>query len=432
MVELKIVGGRVVDPHGGEPVAATVCIDNGRVVAVGDDQEARRELDARGTLVVPGLVDAHDHLRNLTPGLRLTEGLTLDALLKIAWRRSELADPAEYRVGAALATARLLKAGVTSVVDHVYPLHRDPLVKASIEGYEATGIRWFMARGVMTKPYQPICETADAAFASMEALLDGVVPNDRLFVAPVSFRQAEPEVFARSREFADEHGLRLYTHVAEADSEVSDCERAFGARPVELLYKLGFAGSDTTLVHCVKLSDHEIELLASTGTNVVHCPSNNMRLAKGVTKVPALLAAGINVCLGVDAMDDIFSEMRQELYLQSLATSDPAVMSVNAVLQMGTINGARAIGKATSLGVIEVGRLADLVCVDLSALHLQPVVEPLWTLVHRAGRHDVRHVVVDGKVVVDNGSLTSIDEHELAREAQSASAASARRARSLV
>ena len=416
MVELKITGGRLVDPRGGEPIAATVSIDGGKVIAVGDDQPADKVLDATGMLVLPGLVDAHDHLRDLTPGLSLAEGLSLDALLRVGWQLSETADPAEYRVAAALATARLLKAGVTTVVDHIYPLHRAGLVEASIEGYEATGIRWFMARGIMTKPYEPICESADRAFGSIEQLVTGPVPPERLFIAPVSLRQAEPEVFERARQLADKLSLRLYTHIAETEAEVDSCLQEHGLRPVELMHRLGFAGRDTVLVHCVKLVPSEIDLLASSATTVVHCPSNNMRLAKGVTQVPELLRAGVNVCLGVDAMDDVFAEMRQEVYLQSLQNADPAILPTQTALRMATVNGARAVGHEDLLGVVEVGRLADVICVDVSSLHLQPIIDPVWTLVNRAHGHDVRHVVVDGKVVVEDGSLTLLDEAELARE----------------
>ena len=427
-VDLVIRGGTVVPLVAGvEPHRNDVYVDAGRVVAVGgEDRPARRVLDASGMMVIPGMHDVHDHLRAITPGLRVGQGLKLDAFLKKMWRLNELDGPDEYRIGAALGTARLLKGGVTSVVDHIYPFHRPGLAEAAVEGYSATGIRWFMARGIMTRPYRPICEPASDAFRAIEELIDTVVPRDRLFIAPVSFRQATATVYKRSRQVADRLGIRLYTHIAETDAEVAQTREQHGARPVELLHRLGFGGEDTILVHCVKLSKPEIKLLARAGTHVVHCPNNHMKLAKGVTPVPALLAAGVNVSLGVDGMDDMLAEVRQEVLLQSLGNSDPGAVSPATALDMATSGGARALGLDSDLGTIEVGKLADLVCLD--AADVQPVLDPVWTIVNRSHGRDVSHVVVEGEVVVEDGRLTLVDEAELVAEATDIASASLKRA----
>lgn len=406
-----------------------VYVDGGRIAAIGGpEQKAKRRLDATGMLVMPGLINLHDHLRDLTPGIRLGEGLKLDAMLRRFWELSRAAGPDEYRVGAALGTAKLLKSGVTSVVDHLYPFHRPGLTEASIEGYSATGIRWFMARGIMTRPYRPICESSRRALKAIEGLADGLVPKERLFVAPVSFRQAIPSEYVHARRLADRIGLRLYTHVAETPSEIAMIRKEHGARPVELLHRIGFAGSDTTLVHCVYLSADEIRMLARSGASVVHCPSNHMRLAKGVSPVPKLLAAGANVGMGIDGMDDLFAEMRQEVLMQGLHHSNPGVVPPQTSLEMATARGAIALGLGDELGRIEVGRRADLVCVDVSAAHLQPVLDPVWTLVNRVHGHDVAHVVVDGEVVLRNGKLTRVDEDALVEEAKAVALRYMRRA----
>jgi 5-methylthioadenosine/S-adenosylhomocysteine deaminase len=427
-VDLVVRGGTVVSLNDSAPAEQLdIHVDSGRVVALGgDDRRARRVLDARGMIVIPGMHDVHDHLRGLTPGLSIGQGLKLDAMLQKAWRLNELEGPDEYRVGAALATARLLKGGVTSVVDHIYPFHRPGLAEAAVAGYDSTGIRWFMARGIMTRPYRPICESAGDAFRAIEEMVDTLVPRDRLFIAPVSFRQATASVYERSRRVADRLGLRLYTHIAETDAEVAQCREQHGARPVELLHRLGFGGSDTILVHCVKLSAAEIRILARAGTHVVHCPNNHMKLAKGVTRVPALLAAGVNVALGVDGMDDMLSEVRQEVLLQSLANSDPAIISPRTALELATIGGAAALDLGSDLGTIEVGKRADLVCLDTAASG--PVIDPVWTVVNRVHGRDVAHVVVDGDVVVEDHRLTLVDEADLVEEATEVAAAFLRRA----
>jgi 5-methylthioadenosine/S-adenosylhomocysteine deaminase len=430
VVDLRISGGTVVTVDAERRILrGDVYVDGGRIVAIGGpEQRAARRLDATGMLVMPGLINLHDHLRDLTPGIRLGEGLKLDAMLRRFWELSRAAGPDEYRVGAALGTAKLLKSGVTSVVDHLYPFHRPGLTEASVEGYSSTGIRWFMARGIMTRPYRPICESSRRALKAIEDLADGLVPKERLFVAPVSFRQAIPSEYVQARRLADRVGLRLYTHVAETPSEIAMIRKEHGARPVELLHRIGFAGSDTILVHCVYLSAGEIKMLARSGANVVHCPSNHMRLAKGVTPVPQLLAAGANVGMGIDGMDDLFTEMRQEVLMQGLHHSNPGVVPPQTSLEMATVRGAVALGLGDELGRIEVGRRADVVCVDVSAAHLQPVLDPVWTLVNRVHGHDVAHVVVDGEVVVRNGKLTRVDEDALIEEAKSGALGYMRRA----
>ena len=426
--DLVVRGGTVVPLTDAVPVEqADVYVDGGRIVAIGgEERRADSVIDARGMLVIPGMHDVHDHLRAITPGLSVGQGLKLDAMLREMWRLNELEGPDEYRVGAALATARLLKGGVTSVVDHIYPFHRPGLAEAAVEGYSATGIRWYMARGIMTRPYRPICEPAGDAFRAIEELADTLVPRDRLFIAPVSFRQATASVYKRSRKVADRLGIRLYTHIAETDAEVAQTREEHGARPVALLHQLGFGGEDTILVHCVKLSAGEIKTLAKAGTHVVHCPNNHMKLAKGVTPVPALLEAGVNVSLGVDGMDDMLSEVRQEVLLQSLGNSNPAAVSPATALGLATIGGARALGLGSELGTIEVGKRADLVCLETASS--APVIDPIWTVVNRAHGRDVAHVLVDGEVVVENGRLTLVDEADLVAEATEVATAFLRRA----
>ena len=171
--------------------------------------------------------------------------------------------------------------------------------------------------------------------------------------------------YAKARRFADRHGLRLYTHVAETRNEVDGIAEAHGARPVELLHRLGFAGEDTILVHCVFLSAGEMRRLGRSGTHVVHCPTNHLKLAKGVAPVTRLLAAGVNVALGVDTMDDLFSEMRQVMLVQGLVASNPGAITPLRSLEMACKGGAVALGLGAELGSIEVGKRADVVCVDM-------------------------------------------------------------------
>jgi cytosine/adenosine deaminase-related metal-dependent hydrolase len=273
---------------------------------------------------------------------------------------------------------------------------------------------------MMTKPFKPLRERRRDALARIEELLDAGAPADRLMVAPVSFRQATTDDYRAARRLADRHGLRLYTHIAETHEEVAQSLKTSGYRPVEHLHNLGWTGLDVTLVHCILLSAREMDLLARSGTSIVHCPSNHMALAKGITKVPRLLRRRIPVSLGVDGMDSLLLEMRLEVLMQSLVNLDPSVLGPDVALEMATLNGARACGAESSLGSIEIGKKADLVTVALGHLHSTPTLNPVHALVHMAHESDVETVLVDGRVVVERGEVQGIDEKALAAEVQEA------------
>jgi len=402
----------------------SVAVTDGRIAAIvpagGQTPAARRTIDASHHVVIPGLVDAHDHLRNLTPGVRLAAGLKLDDYLRVLWKLQQHMTPEDFRLTAVLAGVKLLKGGCTTVIDHAYPYHRPGIDAALLEAYRASGIRWYYARGVMTRPFKPLCESRRDAFARIEALLDEGVPRERLMVAPVSFRQATPEDYRAARRLADRRGLRLYTHIAETRDEVAQSLDRFGYRPVDHLHHLGWTGPDVTLVHCVLLSAREVDVLARSGTSVVHCPSNHMTLAKGITEVPRLLGRGVPVCLGLDGMDSLLLEIRLEVLMQSVANMNPAVLRPDTALQMATLNGARACGADKEIGSLEVGKRADLVTVSLGRIHTTPTLNPVHALVHMAHAEDVDAVLVDGRVVVEGGRVQGVDEDALTAEVQKA------------
>jgi cytosine/adenosine deaminase-related metal-dependent hydrolase len=434
-VDLLITNGIVVtmDPQR-RIFRGAVAIARDRIAAIVPEGQrplpkAMRTIDASGRALIPGLINVHDHLRNLAPGISVGAGLKLDAYLLALWKLQQHMTAEDFRLTALLACVKLLRSGCTTVVDHAYPYHLPGIDTACLEGYRSSGIRWYYARGIMTKPYKPLCESRQTAFRKIEELIDkDGVPADHLMVAPVSFRQATPADFRESRRLADKRGLRLYTHIAETKEEVVSSLKDFGYRPVDHLHHLGWTGKDVTLVHCVLLAAKEIDILAKTGTSVVHCPSNHMKLAKGITKVPRLLSRGVPVCLGVDGMDNLFVEMRLELQMQSLANLNPAIMKTETALEMATLHGARAIGAEKDLGSLEVGKKADLVTVGLAGIHTSPMLNVLHALIHMAHPEDVDTVVVNGRVAVEGGKVVGVDEKGLIAEVQMAARAYLERA----
>jgi cytosine/adenosine deaminase-related metal-dependent hydrolase len=416
-----------------EPVLADLSIEGTTITRI--DARGRSEpkttssrgsphtIDGTGLMAFPGMIDCHDHLRDLMPGVSLTEGLKLDDYLKAGWEMQRAMGPTEYRLGALLASVQRLKTGITSVCDHCYPFHADGLDEASIQGYEDAGIRWVYARGIMTRPYEPICEHWETAAGNIRDLADsGRVPRERLFVAPVSIRQTAPEEFRRSRELADELGCGLYTHVSETESErevwLSEC----GASPIRALDSLGFLTPRTVLVHCVILEEDEIDLLAARGCHVIHCPTNHMKLAKGFTPVPDLLKAGVNVALGVDKMSDLLIEMRSEIGMHAALRRDPQAIGKLDALQMATVRGARALGLGDRLGTIDVGHVADLVLLDARSILHAPLIDPSFALLYTSHPGMVRYVLLGGELVVDEGRLVTVDEEALVNEVEAIAA----------
>ena len=204
-------------------------------------------------------------------------------------------------------------------------------------------------------------------------------------------------------------------------------QRECGTTPIRALDQLGFLTPRTVLVHCVILDDGEIDLLRERGCHVVHCPTNHMKLAKGFTRVPDLLRAGVNVCIGLDGSSDMLVEMRSELGMHAAYRLDPTAVSKLDALRMATIHGARALGLGETTGLLAPGRAADLVLIDRRSLLQAPIVDPLYTLLYATHAGMIRHVLVDGRVVVRDGHSTLVDEDALLAEAEAVIAAYMRR-----
>ncbi|GAA4496427.1 amidohydrolase [Actinoallomurus oryzae] len=422
--DVLITGGTLVTGYDA-PAAGDLVVRDG-VIAGSPGPAAGAELDARGRLVLPGLVNAHDHLRSMLPVTRRGDTNGLAEMIRSSQLASEVATPEDYRRLTALAAARMVLSGVTTAVDHVYPLHRPGLLGAVAAGHADVGLRAHLAYGLMTNGPAALVDDIDDQVARAVAAADDEVPADRLYLAPVSLRQTSVEGYQAAVRAADRTGLRLYTHIAESLDEVEGCQTEHGVRPVELLHRIGFLRPGTVLVHCVHLSDREIELLAENSVAVAYCPSNHLRLAKGFAPVLALREAGVNVCLGIDGMDDLFTEMRQAVYAQGSAAGRPGALPSAATLRMATGDGSAAIGESVS-GRLRAGDRADVITLRTDRPALQPLADPLQACVQRAHGTDVADVLIDGRLVVRDGRLEGADATELADRAWEVTRGLARR-----
>lgn len=407
--------GLAVDDANRDPVPARAHVDSSGV-------RLEPIEDAGPGVLLPGLVNAHDHLRSLVPPSRAGESMALTDAIAAANDLQLAIEPNDYRVLTALGAARQVCAGTTTVVDHVYPLHRPGLLEAVVAGHEAVGVRGYVALGVMTRGKEGLCTSVQDVVDLAERAADTLLPKEQMYLAPVSLRQNHPGDYAAVAKAAQRLGIRTYTHIAELPSEVEACVAEHGVRPIELLYESGFLMPGTVLVHGVVPSDREIELMARSGAALVYCPTNHLRFAKGFAPVVDMIDAGVPVMLGVDGMESLFHEMRQAVYAQGQARSAPGALGSAQAFSMATRTSADVLGLAAGFDG------GDCVRLDASGPQWHPMADPVWSVVHRGAPADVTDVVVAGRPILRERELVEVDQIALAHEAADVAQRLARRA----
>jgi 8-oxoguanine deaminase len=407
-------------------------------VGMGPAPRADELIDASNCVVMPGLVNAHDHMyqwatRGYEPDGTLFEWLR--ALYPV-WARL---DADIVRVAARAAMTRLLLAGCTLSTDHHYVFpHRTPgIFQALVDAGRELGLRFHPCRGSMSLgeslgglPPDTVVEKEDAILAHTEAMINryhdpkpGAMT--RVVVAPCSPFSVSPQLMRDSAELARKHGVRLHTHVAETADEERFCLERFGRRPVDLMEDLGWTGDDVWYAHGIHLNDGEVNLLAATSTGVAHCPSSNMRLGAGICRVVDLLHAGARVGLGVDGSAsnedaNLSMEAHQALLLARVHKADPRALDARAAWRLATKGGADCLGR-DDCGTLDVGKCADIACFRVDDLAHVGIKDQLAGLA-LAPPARAETVVVNGRVIVRGGRLATADEDEIAREIAATSA----------
>jgi len=431
-----------VDAAGTEHADGHVVVgDDGRIVAVGSGHAGRyrgpvRRVDGAGCLVTPGLVNTHHHLYQwATRGLAQDETLFgwLTTLYPI-WGRIDA-----ETVGAAAAAGLgwLALSGCTTSMDHHYVFPRDggDVLAAEIEAAQRIGVRFHPTRGSMDLgrsrgglPPDHVVEETDAALAATEEAIDrwhDPSPESllRVGVSPCSPFSVTSRLMREAAGLARREGVRLHTHLAETGDEEVFCRENFGCSPVEYAESLGWLGADVWLAHGVHLDDAAVARLGATGTGVAHCPSSNARLGAGSARVRDLLDAGVPVGLGVDGSASqeaahLGEELRQALYVARLR-GGPAALTARESLRMGTMGGARCLGRQDDLGSLEPGKLADLVLWRLDGLGHEGIDDKVAALVLGPAA-PVELALVGGRPIVERGELVHADAESLARGARRA------------
>jgi 5-methylthioadenosine/S-adenosylhomocysteine deaminase len=414
-----------VEPRVAAEEGLAVAVDAGRIVAVVSEAEAEARFapaarhERPDHVLLPGLVNAHTHAA-MTLLRGYADDLPFDRWLRErVWpAEQEWIGPEFVADGTRLAIAEMLRGGTTCFSDMYY--FPDVVGEVAAE----SGIRAVLGMIVLDSP-TPWARDPD------EYVSKGLAVHDRYKAEPLITTAFAPHApytvgdasFARIRQLADELDVPIHMHLHETAGEVDGAVASTGRRPLARLDALGLVTPALIGVHATQLEPNEIALLASAGASVVHCPRSNLKLASGACPVAALLAAGVNVALGTDGAAsnnrlDLFAEMLAAALLGKHVARDAAAVPAAAALAMATINGARALNLGGEIGSLVAGKAADMICVDLSELALQPVLDPLSQLVYAASRNDVTDVWVAGEHLVSDRALARLDVHAIKAGAQ--------------
>lgn len=398
-----------------------VAIEKDEIIAVGHMDEfstwkASRVIDARGGIIMPGLVNAHTHA-----SMTCFRGLA-DDLPLMTWLNEHIF-PAESKLdynkvyyGALLACAEMILSGTTCFCD-MY-LFEDAVAGAAKEAK----IRAVVGEVLYDFPspnYGPI----EKGFAYTENLIKKWKDDPLITIAvePHTPYLCAPDLLKRASSLSEDYNLPIVIHVSETEIEVSNSQDQHGLTPIGFLADLQILSPNLLACHCVVLTDEDIALLKRYDVKVAHMPESNMKLASGISPVPKLLKEGVCVGLGTDGSAsnnnlDLFLEMDTAAKLHKVNTFDPTVMDANTVLKMCTIEGARALGLGDLTGSLEPGKKADLIIIDTHKPHLTPMYNPVSHLVYAVRGSDVTTSIINGEVVMEDRKLMTIDIEKVMKD----------------
>ncbi|MBA3514441.1 MAG: 5'-deoxyadenosine deaminase [Pyrinomonadaceae bacterium] len=407
-------------------VSGDLLITDGQIqdIAGGKSAKAKVEIDARGCVVLPGFVQTHIHLcQTLFRGA--ADDLSLiDWLKKRIWPMEAAHSVRSLRASARLGIAELIKGGTTCALTMETVNHTEAVFQVVEEtGYRATVGKCMMDRGEGVP--SPLHEGTEASVEESLALLEKWHGKGegriRFCFAPRFAVSCTPELLSNVAHLAHERRVMVHTHASESRDECELVEEETGLRNITYLNSLGLTGRHVALAHCIHVDDDEIAILKRTNTNVVHCPSSNLKLGSGVAPVKRMLEAGISVSLGADGAAcnnrlDMFTEMRTAALLQK-ALHGPEVLPAKRALRMATIDGARALDLENEIGSLEIGKRADVIVVRMDCLHSTPHPDLASAITYSGQGSDVETVVIDGRLVMMEGKLLTVDELSVVSEA---------------
>lgn len=417
-----ITGGTVVamDTAGTVIQDGAIAIEDGRIAAIGTRAELEAShsgvdrIDANGGVIFPGLINAHTHVpmvlfRGLADDLDLMDWLQNH----IFPAEAEHVDEEFVRVGTRLACLEMLRGGITTFVDGYY------FEDAIAEEAEACGMRAVLGSTLIDFP-APDNKTWDEAVAYARKFVERWRGHPRITAAfgPHSPYTVSAQHLREAHAAAAELDAPVLIHLAEDRGEIEQVTKATGMTSVDYLESLGILDDRVLAAHMVWPTESEIERLAELGVGVAHCPQSNMKIAAGVAPVPAMIEAGVAVGIGTDGAAsnndlNLWEEIDSAAKLAKVTTGDPKALNAHQAMAMATIEGAKAIDMENEIGSLEVGKKADLIVVATDGLHQQPQpveINPYSLLAYATKASDVRHVIIEGKLVVEDGRVLTLDQ----------------------
>ena len=423
-VDILITGGTIltVDHNDLKFENGAIAIDQDAIVALGrkedilPEYQGRATIDVPDSIIMPGLINAHTHaamtcFRGIADDMELMDWLN-DYIFPAEARN---VDPELAYWGSMLACAEMIKSGTTTFSD-MY-IFEEETAKAA----KKAGMRCLLGEVLFDFP-SPSFKTPAEGLACTERLIRKWADDSliNIMVEPHSLYTCSPELLKASKALADRYHVPLATHFLENKAEAKQLMEKFGQRATTFLRDIGLLDDRFIAFHCVLMDEEDIRLFADHGCKVVHNPESNMKLASGVASITTMLEHGVVVGLGTDGCAsnnnlDMFEEMDTAAKLEKSARLDPTVMSARTVIRMATCNGARTLGLDSLVGTLEVGKKADLCIIDMNKPHLTPLYSEYSHLVYAVNGADVDTVLINGKVVMRDRKLLTIDEEEAMR-----------------
>ncbi|MCH2453194.1 MAG: amidohydrolase [Halobacteriales archaeon] len=418
MNTLSVIGGRVLkEDLTLEFLDVLIDVDGGLILEVGESLRGDEEIDARGGLVIPGLVNSHTHmamtlLRGYSDDKPLEEWLKEDI-----WPIESHLTSEDVYIGSQLALVELIKSGTTTFCDMYF--HMPEVARAT----ESSGMRAVLGQGVVT-----VGKNEDDAYLDAEKGLkfaeeysgfaDGRIKTAFM---PHSMNTVDLEYFEEHIPRARDLGIPIHLHTNETLEDVEKTIKMHGMRPIELASEYGILSAGDFAAHCVHVDSNEIGILADEGIGVVHCPASNMKLASGIAPIQKLQNEGVTIGLGTDGAAsnndlDLFGEMRDAAMVGKLSAKSASAVNATSVFSMATVGGANILD--IPAGRIEPGWVADLAVLDLEAAHLTPMRKCVNLLVYAAKGSDVIHTICDGKVLMKDREILTLDESKVIASAR--------------
>ncbi len=419
MESLKITNAWIVTQNlHRELIKGDILIEDGRISAIGSVAPADTEIDGSGCAIIPGLINLHTHI-SMTLMRGIADDVHLDAFLNKTFEVDGRRTREDVRLGTELGTIEMLKGGTTSFLDLYY--FQDEIAKAT----EASGMRGFLGWAVLDEEFttqkgNPVDNAA--RFISEHKSKERIYP----LPAPQGVYVCDEETYSRTQELAVKEDTLTHTHLSETRMEVYEHEKKYGKRPVHWLDDIGFLSDRLIAAHCGWVTINEVRALANKGAKVAHCPVSNMKLATGgVAPLPEMFNNDIIVGLGTDGSSsnnglDMFCEMKTCALLHKAHRWDATVLPAQKVLDMATIDGAKALRMDKEIGSIEIGKKADLAIIDLNQANMIPAVKEniISHLVYSCQSNNVRDLLIDGRIIMQNRVLKTLDENDIKDRSQ--------------